>query len=80
MSVDCGDNLFFKGHSNVAFYDSSASAERGFCKNCGTHLFYRDKNSGVYYVPVGCFERAEEFELVHQVFSEDKPGYYCLSS
>jgi len=41
MAVPCADTVSFAGEENVAVYKSSDWAERGFCKQCGTHLFYR---------------------------------------
>ena len=58
LSVNCGCAPSFAGDQHIAVYDSSDSAERGFCKSCGSHLFYRVKESGVYYVPAGIFNDA----------------------
>lgn len=58
LSVDCGDAPVFEGNEHIAVYQSSESADRGFCKECGSHLFYRVKKSGVYFVPIGIFNKA----------------------
>lgn len=79
LSVDCGDAPRFEGREHIAIYDSSVSAERGFCKNCGGHLYYRDKESGAYFIPVGCFDDAEGFELYVQQCTDKKPEYYYFS-
>lgn len=55
LSIDGGDVPGFAGREHVGIYDS-ASVERGFCRACGSHLFYRVKKSGVYYFPVGIFD------------------------
>ena len=34
----------FTGASNIARYDSSEWAQRGFCRNCGSNLFYQLKD------------------------------------
>ena len=39
MEVDCGTEVSFSGEENIRVYDSSNWAERGFCNNCGSHLF-----------------------------------------
>jgi hypothetical protein len=51
-------------------------AERGFCNQCGTHLFYRLKDNGQYMVPVGLFGNDATFAFDHQVFIDEKPNYY----
>ncbi|MGB5331897.1 MAG: GFA family protein [Woeseiaceae bacterium] len=53
MEIDCGTDVEFDGEDYVSVFDSSDWAERGFCHNCGTHLFYRLKQSGQHMIPVG---------------------------
>jgi hypothetical protein len=80
LVVDCGSEVSFTGEENVAVFDSSEWAERGFCKKCGSHLFYRLKQSSQYFVPVGLFGSDEAFVFDHQVFIDEKPEYYCFSN
>ncbi len=47
LALQCGTEVGMEGMENVHIFDSSAWAERGFCANCGTHLFYRIKDSGI---------------------------------
>ncbi len=76
MEIDCGANVDIAGDDNVSVFDSSDWAERGFCRNCGTHLFYRLKKSGQHMIPVGLFEDTEDLVFKSQVFIDEKPGYY----
>lgn len=76
MEINCGTDIEFDGEEDVAIYGSSDWAERGFCRNCGTHLFYRLKGSGEHMVPVGLFEIGDNLEFKSQVFIDEKPGYY----
>lgn len=80
MAVDCGLEVEFRGEENVAIYDSSEWAERGFCKKCGSHLFYRLKGSGQLIMPVGLFDDEERFHFDHQIFIDKKPSYYSFSN
>lgn len=80
LAVDCGNNVSFEGKDNIGIYSSSDWAERGFCKNCGGHLFYRLKESNQYIMPVGIFDNGENFVFDHQIFIDDKPEYYCFSN
>ena len=59
-----------------AVFDASDWAERGFCKQCGTHLFYRFRTTGAHSVPAGLFEDEESLRFAHQVFIDEKPPYY----
>lgn len=80
IMVDCGSDVSFQDADNVAAFSSSEWAERGFCKKCGSHLFYRLKAQNQYFMPVGIFDGAEQFVLDHQIFIEEKPEYYCFSN
>ena len=79
MTVDCGSEITFEGEENISVYDSSAWAERGFCRNCGSHLFYRLKDSQQHQVPVGLFEDQQAFALELQVFIDCKPAFYSFA-
>jgi len=76
MEIDCGAGVEIDGEENISVFDSSKWAERGFCRNCGTHLFYRLKESGQHMMPVGLFEDSESLAFESQVFIDEKPGYY----
>ena len=39
FAVQCGTNVMFEGEENIKIYPSSSWASRGFCSECGTHLF-----------------------------------------
>lgn len=76
LANDCGVNVSISGEENVTVFDSSPWAERGFCKLCGTHLFYRIKESGHHIMPSGLFDDSASSQLVEQIFIDEKPDYY----
>ena len=76
MELPCGTNVTFTGEESISVYPSSEWAERGFCKRCGTHLFYRLKATGQHMVPVGLFDDAEGLSFEQQVFVDERPHYY----
>ena len=76
MEIDCGTDVEFDGQDNIAVFDSSDWAERGFCQRCGTHLFYRIKESGQHMVPVGLFDDDDGLVFDTQVFVDERPAYY----
>ena len=79
LAVHCGPDVQFSGVESIAVYASSEWAERAFCKNCGTHLYYKLLASGEYFVPAGTFE-SEDFELVSQIYIDRKPNYYSFAN
>ncbi len=80
MAVDCGTDVNFTGEDSISRYASSAWAERGFCANCGTHLFYHLKGKGQYMMPAGLFDAESQLVLDHQIFIEEKPAYYDFAN
>ena len=80
LAVDCGTDVRIENEAGVAIYPSSAWAERGFCRQCGTHLFYRFKERASYFVPVGVFGDAAPWKLEHQIFIDEKPGFYAFAN
>lgn len=80
MEIDCGADVLFEGEEDITVYNSSSWAERGFCKKCGSHLFYRLKESGQHMVPVGLFDNLENLVFESQVFIDKKPSFYSFSN
>ncbi len=80
MVTDCGTEVSFEGQENLAIFSSSDWAERGFCRTCDSHLFYRLKANHQHFVPVGLFVDHENFIFDHQVFIDEKPGFYCFAN
>lgn len=80
LAVECGSDVSFQGEENIGIYQSSEWAERGFCKQCGSHLFYRLKQNNQYYIPAGIFDNDEGLVFEHQVFIDEKPAYYSFAN
>ncbi len=79
MAVPCADTVSFAGEENVAVYKSSDWAERGFCKQCGTHLFYRF-HGNQHMMLAGLFDDSDDFVLETQYFIDQKPGLYSFEN
>ena len=80
MVVSCGTGVAFEGGENITVYNSSDWAERGFCKKCGSHLFYRLKEINEYQMPVGLVNNQEGFNFNLQVYIDRKPPFYCFAN
>jgi hypothetical protein len=77
--MGCTPETVFKGQDAIGVYSSSDWAERGFCKHCGSPLFYRLKHDGAYYLPVGLFDDTEDLTLVDEIFIDRKPSLYSFA-
>ena len=80
LGVDCGSDVSFEGQENISVFNSSAWAERAFCKKCGTHLFYRLQENNQYFMPIGLFNNCEDVIFDHQIFIEEKPEFYSFAN
>ncbi len=80
LAVECGDAVAFEGTENVSVFDSSEWAQRGFCRQCGTHLFYRLKEQEYYALPVGLLDDAGQWHFRQQIFVDEKPGFYAFAN
>lgn len=78
MSIDIEPkSLIFESPQYLGIYDSSEWGERGFCKHCGTHLFWRLKNQE--YCNVNAFSLEiplEKLNLHSEIFIDHKPEFY----
>lgn len=63
----------------IRVYRSSDWAERAFCGNCGTPLWYRVVEDDFHPLSAGLFA-PESLTLEKQIFIEDKPDFYDLAN
>jgi len=80
IGVHCGHDVSFSGLEDVSVYRSSEWAERGFCKRCGSHLFYRLKANMHHFIPAGLFEDEIQFVLARQSYIDAKPSWYSFAN
>jgi hypothetical protein len=76
LGVSCGSNVQIGGVDKIKVYKSSEWAERAFCGECGTHIFYRLLSTNEHFIPAGLFQHGIEFEFTEQIFIDKKPSYY----
>lgn len=76
LEIGGGVDVQIKGREFVSVYSSSEWAERGFCSNCGSHLYYRVVATGEYTIPAGILDDVSHLKLDHQVYIDEKPSHY----
>ena len=69
-------SIDFTGEQFIKRYDSSQWAERGFCSECGTNLFYHLKGTPTYIVATGSFDDQAQFALTGEIYVDEKPPAY----
>ena len=75
LSAEVG-GVTFSGTQYIKRYSSSEWAERGFCTQCGSNLFYHLKGTDRYIMCCGAFDDAEQFTLTGEIYIDEKPQGY----
>lgn len=67
------------GADMISWYKSSAWAERGFCRTCGSTLFYRlQAKPDDFYAQAGSFDLGDGLAVGEHIFVDEHPGYYAF--
>lgn len=61
----------------LKWYRSSALAERGFCAECGSSLFWDDGGEDVY-LSMGSLDQPTGLTLASHIFVDEKADYYDM--
>lgn len=80
MTVHGSDDIRIDGGGKLKAYRSSEWAERAFCAECGTHLFYHLLPANKYFLSAWLFEEASGMEFKRQIFIDRKPGNYAFAN
>lgn len=72
------EQLKFSQDAHLKWYQSSETAERGFCGRCGSTLFWRNDRSRHVAVMAGSMDRPTGIRAVAHIFVEDKGDYYDI--
>jgi len=62
----------------LKWYRSSEIAERGFCAECGSPLFWDDGGEDVY-ISVGSLNQPTGLKLATHIFADEKADYYEIN-
>ena len=72
------DNLTITKDEGLAWYHSSDIAKRGFCKTCGSSLFWWPMNEGIVSVHVGAIDGPTGLKTARHIFTDAKGDYYDI--
>jgi len=77
------DQIKWSGEDSIQTSTSSEWAERGFCKICGSSLFWRltipGPNHGLMSVFAGSMDDLDGMELSHEVYIDAKPAGHAFA-
>ena len=71
--------LALKGGDNLTWYHASQPVRRGFCRHCGSFLFWDPIERDFIAIAMGAFETPTETRLGHHIFVTDKGDYYDIA-
>ena len=72
-------SVTFEGEESIKRYASSEWAERGFCQECGSSLFYHLKEPSMYTMSMGAFDDDSQFSVHGEIYIDEKPDGYNLA-
>lgn len=64
---------------SIKVFRSSEWAERAFCSECGSTLWYSTVHDGARYISAGLFDNAGDADLALEYFSDNCPQGYTLA-
>ncbi|GAA4178525.1 GFA family protein [Shinella granuli] len=70
------DAMAVEGGENVTWYRASDTAGRGFCRICGSALFWKGDNTDYTSIMAGIFDQPTGLVIGKHIFCADKGDYY----
>lgn len=70
------DHLGITADTGLAWFRSSPLARRGFCRICGSSLFWQPEGEDRMALAAGAFDGRPGFRLIHHIFTADAGDYY----
>ena len=72
------DDFSLTTATGLSWYQSSATAQRGFCKICGSSLFWQGLDKPYIAIMAGTLDQPTHLETVAHIFVDDAGDYYHL--
>lgn len=72
------ENIRMEGAENITWYKSSETARRGFCRICGSVLFWKHNELDYVSVMAGAFDQPSGLRGEKHIYTADKGDYYSI--
>lgn len=69
------EGLSFEGEDNIARYHASDWGERGFCRTCGTTLFWAMQGKIPDSIAVGLLDDQSGLTVTEEIFTDRRAGW-----
>lgn len=74
-----GTDLKISGRKNLQWFKSSDMAQRGFCRICGSSLFWKRNGALHISISMGCIDEPTGMTLGGHIYTADKGDYYDIA-
>ncbi|MBP1875407.1 hypothetical protein J2Z19_005143 [Ensifer adhaerens] len=71
-------DLELEGAEDVTWYRSSDGAQRGFCRHCGSALFWKADGLDYTSIMAGVFEKPTDLKPGYHIYCADKGDFYGI--
>lgn len=73
------ERVTIRGADNLTWYRSSKKARRGFCRTCGSALFFDPPHKDWIAIAMGAFDKPTGTHLAKHIFTADQGDYYDIA-
>lgn len=70
------ENVKIEGENHIGIYAASEWGERGFCKTCGTTLFWKMKGRPVHNLAAGLFHDQSDLAVTEEIFCDRRADWH----
>lgn len=77
VGVQC-TKLDIADTSSLGLYQASEWGERGFCRHCGSNIFWRTQDGSFTTIFAGSLDDTTGFVLTTEIFVDEKPEFYSF--
>ncbi len=74
-----GANLRFSADDGLTWYRSSETAERGFCRTCGSSLFWRRFENDLVSICAGTLDNGDDLKIVCHILADTPGAHYEIN-
>jgi hypothetical protein len=71
-------NIELTAAASLVWYQSSDTAERGFCSRCGGNLFWKQRGRDAISITAGTLDPPTGLAVQEHIFVADKSDYYAI--
>ncbi|CUH50483.1 GFA family protein [Ruegeria atlantica] len=73
------DHLSFTASDTLTWFRASDTARRGFCRSCGSFLFWQHNDEDTISISMGALSEPTGLTLSKHIFVADKGDYYDIT-